>query len=202
MRGTVNCTLTLMALVIMKMNNINIFSKYKCITEKINKNDGFSLTETLTTLVIMSFVGIMITTGLTTSIRVYKKVTEYNNAQLMLTNTITALHDELIYSVSDDSYPVITGGNKITFNHIQKGIETIKFDSTEGNMGIYIGYEDDTTSGYSPLVSYQNSASLYNNWNIVKDGNLFLISVSIYKSNGDGTTPLISVDNYKVKPLN
>lgn len=186
-----------MALVIMSMNNIKIHNKFKYIMNKIISSEGFSLTETISTLVVMSLVGIMITTGITTSARVYKQITEHTNAQLMLTNTITALHDELIYAMPDDPKPIITGNKQIRFKHVQNNIETIRFNDTEGNKGIYIGYGD--TPEYSPIVPYQNSTSLYNEWEIISDEDRYLIKVWICRSDG---TLLISPVTYEVQPLN
>ena len=117
---------------------------------KLNNKNGFSLTETLTTMIIMSFVGIMVTTGILSSSRVYKQITEYANAQLMLSNTITALHDEIIYALPDslpDSLP--KNSNEITFEHVKNGKETIKFLNTVDNKGICIRYGEDSEDSES-----------------------------------------------------
>ena len=176
--------------------------RYKAMLHKLNSRRGFSLTETLATLVIMSLVGIMVTTGIATASKAYKQITEHANAQLMLSTTITALHDELIYALPDDPEPTITGDSTIiTFKHVENGAEIIKYLDTDGRKGICIGYGDspEDTSLY-PIVSYQNSASLYNNWKIeMKEEGHFSISVWICRSDG---TELIRVDNYEIKPLN
>ena len=65
---------------------------------KIKSKNGFSLTETLTTLIIMSFVGIMITSGMATAMRVYKQVTEYARAQILYSTAYILINDDLIYA--------------------------------------------------------------------------------------------------------
>lgn len=191
--------------------------KHNILFKKLNSIYGFSLTETLTTMIIMSFVGIMITTGIMSSTRAYKQITEYTNAQLILSNTITALHDELIYALPDS---LNVTGQTIKFEHIKNGIETITYkdeatvitessddssDESEDtvttyNKGIYISYGNDSDA-YYPIVSYQNSTSLYNDWTVTNKGNGVLsVSVSVYKA--DKTTPLIKVEGYEIKLLN
>jgi len=191
-----------MELIIMNMEVLaKLRMKNISIVKKINNNNGFSLTETLSTLILMSLVGIMITTGIATSINVYKDITQYNNAQLLLSNTITALHDELIYALPDSLPDSISDTNSITFEHVQNGKETIKFNDTNTNKGICVGYGEITsgTDEFYPLVAYQNSTDLYNNWTIAYSNKIFTISVYVYKSDN---TELIKVENYKIKPLN
>ena len=172
------------------MKNHRIFFK------KIYSKNGFSLTEVLTTIIIMSLFGIMVTTGIVTSARVYKEITEYSNAQLMLSNTITALHDELIYALPETLD--IDGDDVISFEHVKTGIETIKFD-TDGDKGIYISYGEGSSAFY-PLVSYQNKESLYNKWTVADKGNgIIEVSVVVCKSDG---TELIKVKNYDIELLN
>lgn len=164
---------------------------------KLNSKSGFSLTETLSTMIIMSFVGIMVTTGIISASRAYKQITEHTNAQLMLTNTITVLHDELIYALPD-SINVTT--NSITFEHVKNGKETIKFQNEANkDKGICISYGEGSTTFY-PMVSYQNFTSLYNNWVVTNKGSGILsVTVSVCKSDG---TELIKVENYEIKLLN
>ena len=65
---------------------------------KLNKRHGFSLTEMLATVLIMGFVGIIITTGAATVQRVYRKVVAHANAQTALTTTITLMKDQLTFA--------------------------------------------------------------------------------------------------------
>ena len=176
------------------MNKLRLFIK------KLNDKNGFSLTETLTTLIIMSMVGIMVTSGITTSSRVYKEITEYTNAQLMLSNTITAIQDELIYAIPDSISTKDSGetNDEISFKHVKNGVKTLKYVG-EGNKGICISYGEGSSTFY-PLVSYQNKTSLYNTWTVNDKGNgIIEISVSVCKPDG---TELVKVENYDIKMLN
>lgn len=65
---------------------------------KLNNRRGFSLTEMLATVLIMGFVGIIITTGAATVQRVYRKVVVHANAQTALTTTITLMKDQLAFA--------------------------------------------------------------------------------------------------------
>ena len=179
----------------------NQVNKHNILLKKLNSTHGFSLTETLSTLVIMSLVGIMVTSGIISSVRVYRQITEYNNAQLMLSNTITALHDELIYALPDSLSGASDENSKeLSFNHVKNGAETIKFQSAESSgKGIYIKYGEESDKFY-PMVSYQSSTSLYNDWTVSDEGDGVLsVDVSVCKADG---TELIKVEDYEIKLLN
>lgn len=98
---------------------------------KLNKRHGFSLTEMLATVLIMGFVGIIITTGAATVQRVYRKVVAHANAQTALTTTITLMKDQIAFadpeSIGNDSG---TGANfensqTIVFQNLNSGEQTI-----------------------------------------------------------------------------
>lgn len=98
---------------------------------KLNKRQGFSLTEMLATVLIMGFVGIIITTGAATVQRVYRKVVAHANAQTALTTTITLMKDQLAFadpqSIGNAS---VTGAGfensqTIVFRNLNSGEQTI-----------------------------------------------------------------------------
>lgn len=98
---------------------------------KLNNRRGFSLTEMLATVLIMGFVGIIITTGAATVQRVYRKVVAHANAQTALTTTITLMKDQLAFadpeSVGNGS-ETGTGFGKsqtIVFKNLNSGEQTI-----------------------------------------------------------------------------
>lgn len=98
---------------------------------KLNNRCGFSLTEMLATVLIMGFVGIIITTGAATVQRVYRKVVAHANAQTALTTTITLMKDQLAFadpeSVGNGS-ETGTGFGKsqtIVFKNLNSGEQTI-----------------------------------------------------------------------------
>lgn len=98
---------------------------------KLNKRQGFSLTEMLATVLIMGFVGIIITTGAATVQRVYRKVVAHANAQTALTTTITLMKDQLAFadpeSIGDGSWTgAFTGVTQtIRFQNLNSGEQTI-----------------------------------------------------------------------------
>ena len=89
---------------------------------KLNKRQGFSLTEMLATVLIMGFVGIIITTGAATVQRVYRKVVAHANAQTALTTTITLMKDQLAFA---DPQNIVVNGTGISFQNLNSGEQTI-----------------------------------------------------------------------------
>lgn len=89
---------------------------------KLNNRRGFSLTEMLATVLIMGFVGIIITTGAATVQRVYRKVVAHANAQTALTTTITLMKDQLAFA---DPESIGAGGTTISFRNLNSGEQTI-----------------------------------------------------------------------------
>ena len=89
---------------------------------KLNKRQGFSLTEMLATVLIMGFVGIIITTGAATVQRVYRKVVAHANAQTALTTTITLMKDQLAFA---DPESITANGTTISFQNLNGGEQTI-----------------------------------------------------------------------------
>ncbi len=98
---------------------------------KLNKRQGFSLTEMLATVLIMGFVGIIITTGAATVQRVYRKVVAHANAQTALTTTVTLMKDQLAFadpeSIGNASGTGTGFGNSqtIVFKNLNSGEQTI-----------------------------------------------------------------------------
>lgn len=89
---------------------------------KLNKRQGFSLTEMLATVLIMGFVGIIITTGAATVQRVYRKVVAHANAQTALTTTITLMKYQLAFA---DPESITVSGTTISFQNLNSGEQTI-----------------------------------------------------------------------------
>ena len=134
---------------------------------KLNKRQGFSLTEMLATVLIMGFVGIIITTGAATVQRVYRKVVAHANAQTALTTTITLMKDQLAFadpeSVGNGSETGTGFGNSqtIVFKNLNSGEQTITLNpgtaSGAANRGFTLTYTAGDGTGTSsttlPLLS-------------------------------------------------
>ena len=130
---------------------------------KLNKRQGFSLTEMLATVLIMGFVGIIITTGAATVQRVYRKVVAHANAQTALTTTITLMKDQLAFadpeSVGNGSETGTGFGNSqtIVFKNLNSGEQTITLNTGTANRGFTLTYTAGNGTGTSsttlPLLS-------------------------------------------------
>ena len=175
------------------------------IEKKLKSKKGFSLTETLATLIIMSLVGIMITTGITTAVRVYKQVTEYARAQVLFSTAYTLINDELIYATKLDTVEISADGKSITFQHVKNGKETLSSDATETDgTGIKISYKtgDGTDSGAQNLVTYETQETLFTDWKLKPEkDNYFELEYFCVKRQG-AEEPLVKIENVKIKPLN
>lgn len=108
---------------------------------KLNNRRGFSLTEMLATVLIMGFVGIIITTGAATVQRVYRKVVAHANAQTALTTTITLMKDQLAFA---DPESITGSGTTISFRNLNSGEQTITLNpgtaSGTENRGFTLTY--------------------------------------------------------------
>lgn len=134
---------------------------------KLNKREGFSLTEMLATVLIMGFVGIIITTGAATVQRVYRQVVAHANAQTALTTTITLMKDQLAFadpeSIGNGSETGTVFGNSqtIVFKNLNSGEQTITLNpgtaSGTANRGFTLTYTAGDGTGTSsttlPLLS-------------------------------------------------
>ncbi len=121
---------------------------------KLNKRHGFSLTEMLATVLIMGFVGIIITTGAATVQRVYRKVVAHANAQTALTTTITLMKDQLAFA---DPESIKVSGTTISFQNLNSGEQTITLNPGTANRGFTLTYTAGDGTGTSstslPLLS-------------------------------------------------
>ena len=104
---------------------------------KLNNRRGFSLTEMLATVLIMGFVGIIITTGAATVQRVYRKVVAHANAQTALTTTITLMKDQLAFA---DPESITVSGTTISFQNLNSGEQTITLNPGTANRGFTLTY--------------------------------------------------------------
>ena len=69
-----------------KMNQLN---------RKQNKKRGFSLSEVLVTVLIMTLVTVVAAAGIPSALRAYRNVTDAANAQIVLSTALTVLRSEL-----------------------------------------------------------------------------------------------------------
>lgn len=167
---------------------IDLYFKYK-----IKNKNGFSLTETLTTLIIMSFVGIMITSGMATAMRVYKQVTEYSRAQMLFSTAYTLITDDLIYADPISVIPKNTESKAISFDNMNNVSETLKSTDTIGITRSFKSNEE------FPIVTYENNENFHTEWDSISfNGEYFIIKNFSVINNNDA---LVKLDEIKIKPL-
>lgn len=110
---------------------------------KLNNRRGFSLTEMLATVLIMGFVGIIITTGAATVQRVYRKVVAHANAQTALTTTITLMKDQLAFA---DPESIGNGSGTGAFSSVSQTISFQNLNSGEQTITLTPGSGAGTSS--------------------------------------------------------
>ncbi len=74
---------------------MNIVNFPKKLDQKKKDNRGFSLSELLVTVIIVSLLSVMIVTGVRTALYSHRKVTEEANAEVLLSTCVTMLRNEL-----------------------------------------------------------------------------------------------------------
>ena len=139
---------------------------------KLNKRQGFSLTEMLATVLIMGFVGIIITTGAATVQRVYRKVVAHANAQTALTTTITLMKDQLAFA---DPESITVSGTTISFKNLNSGEQTITLNpgtaSGTANRGFTLTYTaGDGTGTSSTTLSLLSDSAITSDLCVCFDG--------------------------------
>ena len=101
----------------------------KKLDQKKKDNRGFSLSELLVTVIIVSLLSVMIVTGVRTALYSHRKVTEEANAEVLLSTCVTMLRNEL--STATD-IQVLSDTKTITY---QKGGSGIKSSLRSGMSG-------------------------------------------------------------------
>ncbi len=101
--------------------------------QKLNNRKGFSLTELLVAILILSMVSSVVAGGIPVAKEAYEKITLSANAQVMLSTTISALRNELC-----------------TASDVKTGSISVTGTFTEGS-GTVIRYYSPSISNYSTL---------------------------------------------------
>jgi len=82
--------------------------------KKLKKRVGFTLAETLITVIIILMVSSLLGAGIPAAVQAYQKVVDAANAQLLLSTTITRLNEELgtaLWYKLDGGYLYYSNGN-------------------------------------------------------------------------------------------
>lgn len=135
---------------------------------KLNNRRGFSLTEMLATVLIMGFVGIIITTGAATVQRVYRKVVAHANAQTALTTTITLMKDQLAFA---DPESITVSGTTISFQNLNSGEQTITLNPGTANRGFTLTYSAaGTGTGTNTILPLLSDSAITSDLCVCFDG--------------------------------
>ena len=170
------------------------------IKNKIAEKTGFSLTELLTTTLILSMVTATIAASIPGAINAYRTVVDVANANILLTSTITKLRSELTgatgIKIKETQTP---DGKKLDLDYTNgKGVLCeIEFIDSYDDKGIYYSeFKGADINRDVPIVRYllvsQEAASgeMYVKGSVEKDdanGDLQFIGLSVYKDDRDIT---------------
>lgn len=114
----------------------------RIVSSKLNNDHGFSLTELLAVIAIMSLVTLAIAAGAVTAVRVYKQLSIKANAQTLLATSITAMSDEFEHAVVDDAESEKTEKKAITIDGDKKGCSFLS-----EKRGVEIKISNNSTDG-------------------------------------------------------
>ena len=99
----------------------------KDMTQKMKKSAGFSLAETLITVLILLMVSAVVAGGVPAAANAYRKAVDAANAQVLLSTTVNALRSELstAWGISAD-----TDKNELIYYCARTGARTKIFNGT------------------------------------------------------------------------
>lgn len=130
---------------------------------RTKSREGFSLTEMLVTVLLMSLATLAIAAGITAAVRTYRSMTLKAEAQTLLGTAIAAVDDDFAAADlstltigSDGSEASFYSGNRGYEVHIHNGGDTI-YMTDAGNSGSSVssGSVSDSASGAIPIVTTQ-----------------------------------------------
>lgn len=162
------------------------------IIKRIRKNRaGFSLAETLITILILLMVSAIVAAALPTASTVYKKTVDAANAQVLLSTTMTILRDELNaardITVSSDGSTIsyisgITGNKSIIECVPDEGLKITAYPdavSTEdgSDKTRFLVSEKATTSGMILTCSFSSTS--------LEDGKLVVSDIEVKKADDE-----------------
>ncbi|MBQ6479682.1 MAG: hypothetical protein IJI45_01060 [Anaerolineaceae bacterium] len=135
---------------------------------KLNNEDGFTLAETLMTVLIMLLVSSVIAAGIPAAAKAYRKAVDAANAQVLLSTAVNAIRSEL-----STAWGVAENNGEITYYSTKTGSKTGLFnDSANHTIKIqdYLNYgvqkdpsnDDSAPVAASNLVSDQARTNQYN----------------------------------------
>lgn len=110
--------------------------------DRVRKTDGFTLAETLAAVLIMSFAGLMIVTGIVAFTRSWWKITDKANAQVYVSTLAIRMQDELEFA----SEVGVKGESVVWFADDQTGY-TSMFEPGRGTASSFGIKRSDDSAG-------------------------------------------------------
>lgn len=170
----------------------------KRVRKKPNTASGFTLAETLMTVLILLMVSAVVAAGIPAASSAYAKVVDGANAQVLLSTTVTALRDELAVATE-----VTVADGAVTY----RGANGARSRLSLSEEGILLEeYLDLTEAGSTPpsrqLVSKKAASDrLYAQWEgiSVADGVITVTGLKVKKT-GD-TAVIAALDTLKIRML-
>ena len=168
--------------------------------QKLKRKAGFTLAETLMTVLILLMVSTIVATGIPAARNAYEKVVLSANAQLLMSTTTAALRDELgtawDISTKDNAatyFSADTGAKSMLQVKAVDGIDTIviqEYLAMKDSVPETYNDEDGVSVGNErPLVSRQTAA-----------GDLSTVYDSIvYAYDADNRTGKVTISNLQIK---
>ncbi len=162
--------------------------------KKLKSNSGLTLAEMLVVVLLLGIVVGFIAGGIPTVLRLFNRITDNGDAQVLLSTTTTCLRDEL--TTAKD---ISTEGTKINYTNQYGDNCYISLDTNNTSLsgeGIYLNYVGG--SSYSRLLVSREAASrsLHTSYTSVSysSGIITFTGLKVYR----GSTELSGLDTYKV----
>lgn len=173
--------------------------------DRVRKTDGFTLSETLAAVLIMSFAGLMIVTGIVAFTRSWWKITDKANAQVYVSTLAIRMQDELEFA---SEVAVDTKMNVHWFADDQTGY-TSMFEPGTGTSSFFgIKRSDDSAGLASASVEAlvpeaMGGGRMYVTYDsLTYDQNTHVFEIKNLKAVGSENKVLYQVDSVKIKNLN
>jgi len=109
--------------------------------EKLRSSKGMTLTELIVALAVVSLIGISLTVGVSSAVKVYQDSTQLFEAETLCGTILTYLEDEFRFGRNIDSKKISEEKNEVVFDSqaFGKGVRVIVKDGK-----ILIGKDEDT----------------------------------------------------------
>ncbi len=165
--------------------------------KKLKSQAGMTLGEVLISVLILLMLTAIVAEGIPLAQRAYYKVVDSANAQVLLSDTLTVLRDEL--SMATD---VEISGSTITYKSGKTGVEMTLNNSADGITMTRKGESENTIIVSSGISTKQKLCVQYESptWTNSDKEAIKLGTVKVTKTGYSG--PIASLDNFTIRLMN